>query len=176
MNREALLGGSLVALVALTVVAYYTYPPLQEWVASLNSAPKEQFLPAIPEERAGLHVVDLVVGEGARFEDPDYWLKITYTGSYEGGEVFDADHATESSAYVVKPKDPNTPIEFIEGLEGMRLGGTRVITVYPNYKSRAESGHPSDAVLVYQVDLLEMLHVHEDDREPPGIPAVQPGL
>ena len=85
-------------------------------------------------------------------------VKVHYTGMLLNGEVFDSSYAR------------NMPIEFIlgtgrvikgwdEGVPGMKIGGTRRLTIPPNlgYGSQGAGGViPPNATLIFDIELLEI--------------------
>ena len=107
---------------------------------------------------SGLIIEDLVVGEGAEaFAGQN--VTVHYTGWLTDGTKFDSS------------KDRNDPFEFDlggrsvisgwdEGVQGMRIGGTRKLTIPPQlgYGVRGAGGViPPNATLVFEIDLLGIL-------------------
>ncbi|MDE2400523.1 MAG: FKBP-type peptidyl-prolyl cis-trans isomerase [Burkholderiales bacterium] len=108
---------------------------------------------------SGLHYEDTVEGEGAAAQAGNY-VTVHYTGwLYEGGVKgvkFDSS------------KDRNDPFEFPlgaghvirgwdEGVQGMKVGGTRVLVIPPElgYGARGAGGViPPNATLLFEVELL----------------------
>ena len=105
----------------------------------------------------GLGVDDLATGEG---ETASAGQRVTvhYTGWLTNGSKFDSS------------KDRDDPFEFWlgkgqvirgwdEGVQGMRVGGTRKLTIPPQlgYGSRGAGGViPPDATLIFEVELLKV--------------------
>jgi len=104
---------------------------------------------------SGLKYVDLALGEGDVAESGQS-VSVHYTGWLENGEKFDSS------------RDRNDPFDFplgrghvIKGwdlgVEGMRVGGSRRLTIPPHlgYGARGAGGViPPNAVLVFEVELL----------------------
>ncbi len=104
---------------------------------------------------SGLKYVDLAQGEGDVAESGQR-VSVHYTGWLENGEKFDSS------------RDRNDPFDFplgrghvIKGwdlgVEGMRVGGSRRLTIPPHlgYGARGAGGViPPNAVLVFEVELL----------------------
>jgi FKBP-type peptidyl-prolyl cis-trans isomerase len=101
-------------------------------------------------------VKDVTVGTGAIAEPGD---KVTahYVGTLTNGQVFDSS------------RDRGTPISFTlgigqvirgwdEGLQGMRVGGKRVLTIAPEYAygNRAVGTIPANSTLVFEVELVNV--------------------
>ncbi len=110
------------------------------------------------EPPAELVVEDLVVGDGAEAAAGDA-VRVNYVGvDWASGQAFDSSWAR------------GTPFDFQlgvgqvipgwdEGVEGMRVGGRRVLTIPPDlaYGDRgAGEAIGPDATLVFVVDLLEV--------------------
>jgi FKBP-type peptidyl-prolyl cis-trans isomerase FkpA len=104
---------------------------------------------------SGLVYEDTVVGEGAEAVAGNY-VSVHYTGWLTNGKKFDSS------------KDRDEPFEFPlaqrhviagwdEGVQGMKVGGTRKLTIPPElgYGARGAGGViPPNATLVFEVELL----------------------
>ncbi|MBM3357186.1 MAG: FKBP-type peptidyl-prolyl cis-trans isomerase [Betaproteobacteria bacterium] len=104
---------------------------------------------------SGLTIEDLVVGEGA-VAAAGQPVKVHYTGRLTDGTKFDSS------------KDRNDPFVFSlgagrvirgwdEGVQGMKVGGKRKLTIPPalGYGARGAGGViPPNATLVFEVELL----------------------
>ena len=104
---------------------------------------------------SGLVYEDTVVGEGAEAKAGQQ-VSVHYTGWLTNGSKFDSS------------KDRNDPFEFSlgmrqviggwdEGVQGMKIGGTRKLTIPPElgYGARGAGGViPPNATLVFEVELL----------------------
>ena len=104
---------------------------------------------------SGLVIEELVVGEGAE-ACAGQTVSVHYTGWLTNGSKFDSS------------KDRNEPFEFPlaahhviagwdEGVQGMKPGGVRNLTIPPNlgYGARGAGGViPPNATLVFEVELL----------------------
>jgi FKBP-type peptidyl-prolyl cis-trans isomerase FkpA len=104
---------------------------------------------------SGLIIEELVVGEGDEAKAGQF-VSVHYTGWLTDGSKFDSS------------KDRNAPFEFglgarqvisgwDEGVQGMKVGGTRKLTIPPElgYGARGAGGViPPNATLVFEVELL----------------------
>jgi FKBP-type peptidyl-prolyl cis-trans isomerase FkpA len=111
-------------------------------------------MPAITTA-SGLIIEDLTVGDGDEARAGQF-VSVHYTGWLTDGKKFDSS------------KDRNDPFEFglgarqvisgwDEGVQGMKVGGTRKLTIPPNlgYGARGAGGViPPNATLVFEVELL----------------------
>ena len=107
---------------------------------------------------SGLTIEDLTEGEGAT-ATAGQMVSVHYTGWLTDGRKFDSS------------KDRNDPFQFPlggrrviagwdEGVQGMKVGGTRKLTIPPElgYGARGAGGViPPNATLVFEVELLEIL-------------------
>ena len=107
---------------------------------------------------SGLKYDDTVIGEGATAVKGQT-VSVHYTGWLTDGEKFDSS------------KDRNDPFQFQlgagrvirgwdEGVQGMKVGGTRRLTIPPQlgYGAAGAGGViPPNATLVFEVELLAIL-------------------
>jgi len=107
---------------------------------------------------SGLEIEDLVEGTGDA-ASAGQTVSVHYTGWLTDGSKFDSS------------KDRNEPFDFPlggrrviagwdEGVQGMKVGGTRKLTIPPQlgYGARGAGGViPPNATLVFEVELLEIL-------------------
>jgi len=106
----------------------------------------------------GLIIEDIVEGAGDTAA-AGHTVSVHYTGWLTNGNKFDSS------------KDRDDPFEFAlgarqviagwdEGVQGMKIGGTRKLTIPPSlgYGARGAGGViPPNATLVFEVELLEIL-------------------
>ncbi|MGE0865851.1 MAG: FKBP-type peptidyl-prolyl cis-trans isomerase [Vicinamibacterales bacterium] len=111
-----------------------------------------------------LQMVDTKVGDGAEAR-PGRVVRVHYTGW-----LFDAAKGDKRGEKFDSSKDRNEPFEFPlgggqvipgwdQGFAGMKVGGTRVLTIPPamGYGARGAGGViPPNATLVFEVELLEV--------------------
>lgn len=102
----------------------------------------------------GFDKTDTIVGQGTTAMKGDT-VTVHYTGTLVDGKVFDSS------------KDRGQPFSFIlgagqvikgwdEGVLGMKVGGTRKLTIAPDfaYGDRAVGPIPANSTLVFEVELL----------------------
>jgi len=102
----------------------------------------------------GLYYQDLVTGSGAE-ATAGKTVSVLYTGWLPNGNLFD------------QAANPNDPFIFQlgvglviagwdEGVNGMRIGGTRLLVIPPSlgYGNRSVGPIPANSTLVFQVQLL----------------------
>jgi len=106
---------------------------------------------------SGLKILDIAIGEGAEATSGQT-VSVHYTGWLQEGSKFDSS------------KDRNEPFQFPlgggrvirgwdEGVQGMKVGGTRKLTIPPQlgYGAAGAGGViPANATLIFEVELLEV--------------------
>jgi FKBP-type peptidyl-prolyl cis-trans isomerase FkpA len=111
-----------------------------------------------------LQMVDTKIGAGDEAR-PGRVVRVHYTGW-----LYDASKGDKRGAKFDSSKDRNDPFEFPlgggqvipgwdKGVAGMKVGGTRVLTIPPSmgYGARGAGGViPANATLVFEVELLEV--------------------
>ena len=107
---------------------------------------------------SGLIIEDTILGTGAEAK-AGLTVVVHYTGWLVDGSKFDSS------------KDRNDPFAFAlgrrqvisgwdEGVQGMKIGGTRKLTIPPElgYGARGAGGViPPNATLVFEVELLDLM-------------------
>jgi len=136
-------------------------------VACGGSTPTSEPTEGAPMADTGvneLQMVDTKVGDGAEAR-PGRVVRVHYTGW-----LFDAAKGDTRGEKFDSSKDRNEPFEFPlgggqvipgwdQGFAGMKVGGTRVLTIPPamGYGARGAGGViPPNATLVFEVELLEV--------------------
>ncbi|MCZ2836212.1 FKBP-type peptidyl-prolyl cis-trans isomerase [Modestobacter sp. VKM Ac-2985] len=102
---------------------------------------------------------DVVVGDGAEATEGST-AQVKYVGAfYETGEEFDASWDRGEDETLPVPLGAGLVIPgFEQGIEGMQVGGRRVITIPSDlaYADQPPAGIPVDADLVFVVDLVSV--------------------
>jgi FKBP-type peptidyl-prolyl cis-trans isomerase FkpA len=107
---------------------------------------------------------DTKVGDGAEAR-PGRVVRVHYTGW-----LYDASRPDKRGQKFDSSKDSNRPFDFTlggkevipgwdEGVAGMKVGGTRILTIPPamGYGARGAGGViPPNATLVFEVELVEV--------------------
>lgn len=106
----------------------------------------------------GLAIEDLHTGAGAEASGPGQFVTVHYTGWLEDGTEFDSSKRRGEPfgfplgvGYVIPGWD--------RGVVGMRVGGTRRLTIAPDlgYGAQGAGGViPPNATLVFEIELLEI--------------------
>jgi hypothetical protein len=120
-------------------------------VASNSASPTPP--PVIPD----VVIEDLVPGTGAPAE-AGRTIVVHYTGKLATGEVFDSSIA-RGQPFTVKIGQGMLIKGWEEGMMGMRVGGTRKLTIAPakGYGARgAPPKIPPNAVLVFTIELIDV--------------------
>mgnify|MGYP002789951708 CR=1 FL=1 len=106
---------------------------------------------------SGLVIEDITVGTGAEAAAGQR-VTVHYTGWLSDGSKFDSSRDRDDP--FVFPLGAGRVIRgWDEGVQGMKVGGTRVLTIPPElgYGSRGAGGViPPNATLVFDVDLLQV--------------------
>lgn len=132
-----------------------TVPP-EHRVADSYASDLNVDLVAMERRPTGLHVEDVVVGEGARADSGDVVI-VHYTGWLPQGSKFDSS------------VDRGDPLEVAigygrviagwdQGIVGMRVGGQRRLVIPPGlgYGEQGMGPIPGNATLVFDVELLDV--------------------
>ena len=107
-------------------------------------------------EQGGVQIKDTVVGTGEMVVTGKR-LTVHYTGMLTDGKVFDSS------------KTRNEPFQFVlgagqvirgwdEGLQNMKVGGTRILTISPDYGYGNDTYGPvpANSTLIFEIELLKV--------------------
>jgi FKBP-type peptidyl-prolyl cis-trans isomerase FkpA len=107
-----------------------------------------------PRTVGGVTIQDLKVGNGATAASGKT-VSAHYTGKFPDGNKFDSSH--DAGAPIEFPLGAGKVIKGWDiGIEGMRVGGKRKLTIPPElaYGSRGNGPVPPNATLVFDVELV----------------------
>ncbi len=156
-----------VIVAVLVIVGAFYYRPstkLAGTVAPTNNTINSTSTPdTIMAQNPGLKIEDIKVGTGDEAKSGDL-VTVNYIGTFIDGKKFDAsiDHGTEGFTF---PLGQGNVIKGWDiGVVGMKIGGTRTLTVSPElaYGSRDvkdQAGKvviPANSTLIFQVELLKV--------------------
>jgi len=105
--------------------------------------------------KTGLGIEDLKEGEG-KVAEHGHTVTVHYTGWLVDGTKFDSSR-DRSEPFEFKLGARRVIAGWDEGVQGMKVGGTRQLRIPPQlgYGARGAGGViPPDAVLVFEVELL----------------------
>lgn len=111
----------------------------------------------VPEGPAPNRLVtkDLIVGEGPPVEEGDE-ISIQYTGVlYDTGNTFSSWTGTPFTFVL---GEPGITEGWNRGIEGMRLGGRRLVIIPPRlgFGNKRAGAAPPNSTLVYSIDLVDV--------------------
>lgn len=105
---------------------------------------------------SGVEVVDIECGNGGIAES-GWSIQVEYVGSLANGEEFDS--TSDQGPYTFRLGTGQVIDGLDEGLESMRVGGTRRVTIPPDYaygNIGLPPRIPPNATVVYEVKLLKV--------------------
>ena len=106
---------------------------------------------------SGLIYEDTIVGDGAEAKAGDH-VVVHYTGWLTDGTKFDSSH-DRNDPFVFPLAQRYVIAGWDEGVQGMRVGGSRKLTIPPElgYGARGAGGViPPNATLVFDVTLIDV--------------------
>jgi FKBP-type peptidyl-prolyl cis-trans isomerase FkpA len=151
----AVMGVSVLCLVGSGSVAAFLMLRIQPPPAPEYVAPNPPPTPLLPFPEDALAVDDVVVGEGRAAHAGDR-VTVHYVGTFPDGEEFDNSRTRGRPFSFVLGKGQVIK-GWEQGLEGMRVGGVRKLTIGSSlaYGERGQPPRiPASATLVFGVDLL----------------------
>ncbi len=101
-----------------------------------------------------VEIADPIVGTGAEVA-MGMILKLNYTGTLTNGTVIESSPTLTPTEFMLT--DGQVMPGWVEGLPGMKVGGTRVVTIPSDlaYGSQGYGQIPPNATLIYQFELLD---------------------
>ncbi|HVF54234.1 MAG TPA: FKBP-type peptidyl-prolyl cis-trans isomerase [Actinomycetota bacterium] len=105
---------------------------------------------------SGLNFEDTVCGEGDEAASGDV-VSVHYTGTLEDGTEFDS--SVDRGPFSVRLGAGDVIAGWDEGIPGMKVGGTRILTIPPDL-AYGEGGYPPvippNSTLIFEIELLEI--------------------
>jgi FKBP-type peptidyl-prolyl cis-trans isomerase FkpA len=142
---------AVAACLAFLTYLFFSGPLMSFFNSSMNTPGASG-----TELQTGFTTQDVVVGTGAVAEPGDI-VTAHYVGKLPDGRVFDSS------------KERGAPISFLlgsgqvikgwdQGIVGMKVGGTRVLTIAPDYGygAQAVGSIPANSTLIFEVELLDV--------------------
>jgi len=125
---------------------------VEEYAAELNVD-----LDAMELRPTGLHVDDVVAGEGERADTGDI-VVVHYTGWLPDGTEFDSSH-NRDAPFEVMIGNGQVIHGWDQGIVGMREGGQRRLVIPPAmaYGERGRGPIPANSTLVFDVELVNVV-------------------
>lgn len=159
MTRTQLVTGIAVVVGMAVVALFFIFNPFS------SQNPLNPLMGVSSTGANSLVVQDAVVGTGTAAQQGDI-LSVNYTGKLDNGTVFDTSvgkapfQFTLGAGQVIPGWD--------QGLEGMKVGGKRILIIPPElaYGAGGVGPIPPNATLTFEVDLLSVTPA-------PAVPAVQ---
>ena len=151
LTIAALLGAAVVVIVVMALVSTGGDDERASSVAPGECDESPQTLDS------GLVVEDLECGDGEEVQRGDL-VSVHYTGTLENGRKFDSSR-DRGQPFQLRLGAGMVIQGWEEGLPGMRVGGTRKLTIPPEL-GYGEAGRPPEippnSTLVFEIELLEV--------------------
>ena len=106
----------------------------------------------------GLKYVDLAPGSG-QAAAPGNQVSVLYTGTLTDGKVFDTTKKRGDTPFEFKLGGGQVIAGWDEGVQGMKIGGKRKLTIPPElgYGAAGAGGViPPNATLIFEIELLKL--------------------
>jgi len=137
----------------IVVVVFFLFGGI---IASLFSSPNINLVSNTETPQTGVETEDLVVGEGA-IAIVGSTITVDYVGTLVGGKVFDSS-IDRRQPFTFQLGVGQVIRGWDEGVEGMRVGGKRRLTIAPDfgYGGQTVGPIPANSILIFEVDLLDV--------------------
>lgn len=160
-NRQRIIIGVILLLV-VALIAFFVYRDYSSRTQSQAAAYPIGTLDATPPSLAvnavttasGLKYEELQVGTGATAKSGDS-VTVNYTGWLQDGTKFDSS-IDRKQTFDFTIGAGGVIAGWEEGVQGMLVGGTRLLVIPPNlgYGSTAHGPIPADSTLIFEVQLV----------------------
>ena len=159
MTQRTVITGVAVAAAFAVLALFFIFNPFMQGTPATAITTT---MPNTPGNTQGLAVQDEVVGTGAVAQPGDL-ISVNYTGRFDNGTVFDTS--------IGKPPSNGCTVGFCfvlgtgqvipgwdQGLQGMKVGGKRILIVPPSlaYGAQGLGPIPPNATLTFEVELLKV--------------------
>ena len=146
-----------IAVIVIAIVGVGGYFIITNYVAPTSA----------PEDQAGVtdqvQIQDVAVGEGEEAA-PGSVVSVLYVGRFEDGTVFDSSEAHGNEPLKFTLGEPGLIQGFQIGVNGMHVGGERLMVIPPPLGYGAQEVRdpegkliiPANAVLIFNVQLLSV--------------------
>jgi len=147
MSKTNLYTGVAVAL-AVVVVAYFFF--MQNLGGQSGAGQQDQ----VPGVTNSVVIQDIKVGTGVEAV-PGSNVQVSYIGKLQDGTIFDQSSA-HGGPYTFLLGAGNVIPGWDQGIQGMKVGGERVLIVPPSlgYGAQANGPIPANSTLVFDVQLV----------------------
>lgn len=160
-NRQRTIIGVILFLV-IALIAFFVYrdyssraqPKASAYpIGTLDTTPPALSANAVTTA-SGLKYEDLQVGTGATAKSGDS-VTVNYTGWLENGTKFDSS-IDRKQTFDFTVGTGGVIAGWDEGVQGMLVGGTRLLVIPPNlgYGSTANGPIPANSTLIFEVQLV----------------------
>lgn len=144
--------GSDVTPTAVDTNVYTSDPATSAYASALNVS-----IASMTKTATGLYYKDLVTGTGATAA-AGYTVRVQYAGYLVNGQQFDGTEKRTPNYYEFLLNAGQVIKGWDEGVQGMKVGGTRQLVIPPElgYGDNGKSPIPGKAILVFQISLLQV--------------------
>jgi len=156
-NRQRTIIGAIlvlvIALIAFFVIRDYTAKASKYPIGTLDATPPSLTSNAVTTA-SGLQYEELQVGTGATAKSGDS-VTVNYTGWLTNGTKFDSS-IDRGQTFDFTIGAGNVITGWDEGVQGMKVGGTRLLVIPPTlgYGSAAQGSIPANSTLIFEVQLV----------------------
>ena len=106
-----------------------------------------------------LQIKDINIGTGTEAKTGDK-VSVNYTGTLTDGTKFDSSYDSGREPFPFTIGNGDVIKGWDQGVVGMKVGGTRQLTVPPalGYGETAYGNIPANSTLIFQIELLQIIN------------------